>query len=409
MDKRQLDKDSKVLIASFSLWEKGKRSHINGNIKPLLSFFTPRVDQVDLIDGLHPGSDQTATIIETYRRGRKTKISQVQISKLLSPILNLTNINKTQISFKIRDFLSVLEWVIKSKEKYDLFIGLESIYTLAAILLKKTGRIRTVVYYVSDYSPNRYSQKWFNNLYLWLDRFSATNADFIWDVSSAMQPARIKAGLDPKKSAPNIHVPNARFPEMIKYLPFKDTQPFSLVYAGGFGKINGPGLAIEAMPWVIKKIPQSQLYFYGWPKDKEDQLKKLAKKLKVTENCSFHGFVSSESRLTKALQKYRLGLAPYRAIPNSIRWYADAIKIRHYLSCGLPVVTTQVPPLGKEIEKAGAGLVTQDKPKEFAQAIIKLLGNQNRYQETRRAAIAYIKDNTWENSFSQALKKMKLL
>ena len=52
-----------------------------------------------------------------------------------------------------------------------------------------------MVYYVSDYSPDRYRQKWFNDLYLWLDRQAAMHADIIWDVSPAMQPARVKAGL----------------------------------------------------------------------------------------------------------------------------------------------------------------------------------------------------------------------
>lgn len=62
---------------------------------------------------------------------------------------------------------------------------------------------------------------------------------------------------------------------------------------------------------------------------------------------------------------------------GSARKYGDATKIRAYTAAGLPVITTSVPPLGKDIQKAGAGIVVDDTPEAFAQVIIKVLTTRN--------------------------------
>lgn len=406
---QKLSKKSKILIASFSTWKKEKRTPLDGNIKALLEFFSPRVFLIILIDGRHPGSDQISTLIEIHQNGQLTKSFLSKTSFLIYPFLKLTNFDKTQISFKARDLLSTLEAGIFSRQKYQLFIGLESIYTLAGIILKKLGKVKTVVYYISDYAPNRYSQKWFNNLYLWFDRFCAMHADFIWDVSKAMHPARIKAGLDPKKSAPELHVPNALFPEQINYLPLKLLKPYSLVYAGTLGIENGVDLAIKAIPIIKKKIPNIELHIYGGGSTDEKRLKDLAKRFYLQNSVFFHGFITDAVKLSELIKRFCVGLAPYLAIPLSVRWYADATKLRLYMAAGLPIITTQVPPLGKEIAEAGAGLIAKDNEKDLAKNIIKMLENKKLYLKTRRAAIKYIKNNTWENVYTTALKKMKML
>lgn len=402
-----LTKKSKVLIADFSVWANGKRTSINGNIEALLSFFSPKVARVDLIDGPHPGSDRVISRFEIYKNEKLQRIYQSKTSFLLYPFLKLTNNSKTQISFKIRDFLSTLEQGISSGQKYQLFIGLESIYTLAGLVLKKLGIIKTVVYYVSDYAPSRYPEKWFNDVYLWLDRFCCQHADFIWDVSKAMHPARIKAGLDAQKSAPEIHVPNALFPKQINYLPLKSLNDKIILFSGSLGLENGPDLAIKAFPIIKKAVPKTELHFTGGniPSD-EERLRKLVRKMKLEKSVLFHGFIQDVDEFLRLTRSAYIGLAPYVDIPRSHRKYADSIKIRAYLASGLPIVTTYVPPLGKEAVAAGAGLITRDKPQEFARAVIKLLKDKKLYQKTRQAAIRYIKNNTWENTFTNALREM---
>lgn len=395
----------RVCIATFSVYQNDKRTAINGMVEPLLSFFLLKTAALDLLDGPHPGSNTVVTRFEEHVKD-KTHVQTSFLARILQPLLTMQNQNGTQIFFKLRDFLSVFELLVRRRKRYDLFIGLESVFTLSGIVLKKIGLVKTVVYYVSDYSPQRYPQKKLNDLYLWLDRMCCYNADYIWDVSPAMMPARIKAGLDQKKSKPCILVPNALFPAQINFLPQNKLQKNSIVFAGTFGFENGTKLAIEAMSIVVKKIPTAELHFFGGSRDLEEQLKDITRQKNITKNVIFHGFIPNATELSRKIQQYMIGLAPYVAIPGSARWYADATKIRLYMGAGLPAITTHVPPLGKEISKLGAGIVVKDSPAFLADAIITLLSDTKKYKKMRENAIQFAKYNLWENTYANALKHM---
>lgn len=398
-----------VIFATFSVRENNARSAINGMIEPLTNFFVPKTNRFILLEQPHPGSDTVIPFLEVYQNGKLNKKSHFFLTSLLFyPLLKLSNANQTQVIFKVRDFFSVFEFIFRDKQIYNLFIGLESVNTIAGIILRKLGLVKKVVYYVSDYSPNRYKPSWFNSLYLRLDRYAAIHSDFIWDVSKAMLPARVKVGLDPKKCAPVIHVPNALFPPQINYLPYSKIVPNSLVYVGTLGKINGPDVAIQALKIVAKSIPQATLHIYGDGEPDISRIKKLTEKLKLTEKVIFHGFISDQVKLSAETEQFAIGLAPYLEIPGSPRWWADATKIRLYLAAGLPVITTRVPPLGKEIEQDGAGIITNDNQKGFANAIIMLLKNRQLYNRMKKCAIKRAKGNTWKNTYSNALDKMSL-
>lgn len=395
----------RILIATFSLKKNGERTATNGMVEPLLSFFGTRTKHLNLIDGPHPGSDTTITTIESYFNGRQTKKAYSYLSILMQPILSLCNKNDTQILFKIRDILATVEWVIRKKRHYDLFIGLESIYSFVGILLKKLRIVETVVYYVSDYSPNRYTNHLVNRVYLLLDRFCCYHADAVWDVSPAMLPARIKAGLDAKNHAPVIIVPNALWPKQI-VLKKSKTLPYSLVYAGTFGPENGPQIIIRALPAVIKRFPKTTLHLVGPDNEEKEELIRLAKTLHIQKRIHFYPFVSDQAKLSHMISRYLIGLAPYPYIPGSPRLYADATKIRLYMGAGLPVITTYVPPLGNEVKQAGAALVVRDTSQDFAKAIISLFSDTRQCTRMSSHAITFAKSNTWTNTYGQALKQM---
>ena len=405
-----MEKFRAVLIATFSPWKDGKRLPTNGMVEPFVSYFSKRSKEFVLIDQPHPGSDTLMPRIEIFKNGKQTEI--VKNSFLLSwlkPILSLTNVHKTQISFKLRDFLSIIDFAIRSKSKFNLFIGFESVNALAGVVLKKMGKIDKVVYYVSDFSPRRYKQNWFNKLYLWLDKLAATYADATWNVSLAIPEARKKLGYNMKKLSPQLFAPNAFFKNEIKSLPFEKTKPYSLIYAGTLGLENGPDLAIESMPGVLAKFPKASLTIAGGGR-KEDEifLKELIQKLKLEKNVNFVGLIPTNKELFGLVREHWLSIAPYKAILNSVRWYADAVKIRMSLACGLPVITTQVPPNGKLVKDAGAGVITKDNSKDLSKAIINIFSNKKLYLKMRNAAILAAKKNTWENSYTNALRKMKL-
>lgn len=401
--------DASIFIATFAPFEDGKRLPTNGMIEPMLSFFLPRAKKVTLLIEPHSGSDFIDPIVEEYKADKLQKSKE--ISKLLYfPIYLLCkfqNDHKTHISLKLRDFLSVLFVGFFTHESYDYFIGLESVNALAGVLLKRFGKVKKVIYYVSDYSPTRFGETFFNKIYLWLDKYCAMHTDIIWDVSPVMQNARITVGLDAKCSAPVIIMPNALFPSQIKALPIEKRIPFSLVFMGSLGFENGPDLAIESLKEVKKRIPQATLHIIGGGKQNLERLKLLTKKIGLEKDVVFHGFVLNNDDMAALVRKCYIALAPYRALPQSVRWYADATKIRQYLASGLPIVTTQVPPLGKVVAEKGAAIIANDSVNDFSKAIIKLLTDKKMYSDFEKTAQKLSQENTWENEYTKAFEQVK--
>lgn len=402
----KLTKNSKMLIATFSPWEKRIRLPINGNLEPMRDYFSKKVLKTIIIDQPYPGSDFVMPRVEVYSKEKQEKFKKLSwYTYFLYPFLILSNKPGTRIIFKLRDILSVIDVGLNSNTKFDFFIGFEAINALGGIFLRKFGKVKKVIYYVSDYSPNRYSNSIFNKIYLLLDRVAFKNSDVIWDVSPAMLPARIKSGLskDIKKNV--LVVPNALYPKQISVLPESKIENFSLVFMGTTGKENGPDLAIEALPLILKKYKKTKLHIVGG--GREEEFKKIAKRLKILDKIVFHGFIADREKVSEEIRKYMIGLAPYLNFKSSARLYGDATKIRAYLASGLPVITTTVPPLGNEIEKFGAGIVVSDNKKELAKAVIKLFGNKKKYSQMRKRAFDFAKNNTWEKEFNKAFKKME--
>lgn len=267
--------------------------------------------------------------------------------------------------------------------------------------------MKIVIYYVSDYSPSRYPQKWFNDLYLVLDRFCCYHADYIWDVSKAMHPARIEYGLDKNKSAPVIHTPNALFPEQVCPKPLNEIKKNTIVYAGTLNKFNGPDLAVSAMAHVLKKYPKAELHLYGGNGKDKKRLRRIIQKAELGSSVVFHGFVTDAIELSRKISRYSVGVAPYLAIPGSHRQYGDATKLRLYLGAGLPIVTTPVPPLGKELAERGIALISEDSEESLAGVILKLFISEKRYRGMRKKAIAYAEKNIWEKTYSNSLARME--
>lgn len=406
---RPLNKNTSVVFATFSLHIRGRRLSNNGNVEPLRDFLISRIKRFVLIEQPLPGSDYVMPKIAVYEHNRLAKLTRSSWwLYILYPLLSLTNANGTQVSFKIRDFLAVLDWCLREKSKIDYMIGMESINTLAGIILRKFNIVRKVVYYEFDYSPKRYTQSWFNWIYLQLDKFCATHADYIWEVSKAMHTARIDAGFTPHKSASVIHVPIGLYPQQIKNVPEHMNRMFKLVYMGTLGTDNGPELAIESIPIIARKFPSVCLYIIGDDNNNLVRLTAIVRSLKIERNVKFMGLMTNREEIATLMSRMYIALAPYRAISGSPRYYADSSKIRAYFGAGLPVITTAVPPLGIEAAKKGAALIVKDDAQDIAQAVIKLFTNHKRYSDMRNKAVEFAKDNTFEKGFTRAFSQMTL-
>ena len=120
----------------------------------------------------------------------------------------------------------------------------------------------------------------------------------------------------------------------------------------------------------------------------------------------FHGFVPDHRELEKILSYCAVGVAPYVPDPKSFKWYADPGKPKQYMACGLPVVTTDVTPISREIAARKAGVVVEYDTQALADAIVHLLLDDKEHAEMRENAIGFASEYDWDEVFERALKQV---
>ena len=101
-----------------------------------------------------------------------------------------------------------------------------------------------------------------------------------------------------------------------------------------------------------------------------------------------------------------IGIAPYVPLHDSTLQTTDPTKIKEYLACGLPVITTNISEIAEVVRKNKCGLVIDYNEKEFASAAIELIENDFLFSEYRRNAIAFAKNYDWQVIFDNVYNKL---
>lgn len=173
--------------------------------------------------------------------------------------------------------------------------------------------------------------------------------------------------------------------------------PSKLVYLGGVNERTGAPLLVA----VLDELNQMNIDFtcdvigdgplLGWLKDEIE-------KRGLRNRVFAHGYLPDLPDTRQILAKSSIGLAPFSADPGNFTSFTDPQKIRRYLSSGLVVVSSKVPPIAKEltIEFGLIGLEADESAKSWAKTVADLLGNPGRLRNAQRAALDY--SNSFENS-----------
>jgi glycosyltransferase involved in cell wall biosynthesis len=304
----------------------------------------------------------------------------------------------------LRDFLATFYFLFKFKLRFHIFVGVDPLNAFAGLLLKRLGFAKIVIFYVIDYVPTRFQNKIFNGVYHSIDKLVVTKADFTWNLASAMADARESRGIK-KVETNQVTVPTGTRFEKNGYLPVDQIKRTDLAFLSHLRKGQGIELILEAMPAIIKAIPAVKLIVIGTG-PLEAYFKEEVKKQKISDYVMFLGFIENHDEIEKIISKCGVGLAPYVPDPNSFTWYADPGKPKVYLGCGLPVVITRVPEVAGEIEKAGAGIAIKYDKDELADAVVKLLTDDDLYRQCRLKAIEFASKHTWDEVFRKALNQV---
>lgn len=296
-------------------------------------------------------------------------------------------------------FFLTLFRVLKTKEKWDLFIGVNGLNALAGVILKRLGKVKKVIFYGVDYAPSRFENKMINQIYHFIDQLSIIGADEVWSLSQRMAKAR------QAPSEKSRIVPMGVWLDEIKRAPFSRVKKQTLVFAGHLLEKQGAQLVIRAMPEIIKKIPDFNFMIIG-KGEYSSTLKRLAKKLGLAKRVTFAGYIEDHEKMASLISRSALAIAPYETgdLERNFTYYADPGKLKDYLAAGLPIILTDVPHNAYQIEKAGCGKVVNYCQEEISRAVIEMMQDSQKLKKYRQNALKFIQDYDWVKIYGQVFQ-----
>lgn len=396
------------LIAFYSQKADGKRLPLSP-AQPLLDYLlNKKAKHISFIDQpvafLEPRHE---CCCEVYNNSNLSKTHK--LPRIFSFVFRVSEKRKkkggTFFRLKIRDIISIIYFSFINTRRYDYFIGSESINTLAGILLRKIRIVKYVIYYVIDLGPDRYQNKAINWLYLKLDKFCVYRADFIWNTSSGYEKLRLEElGYDRELPSKQVNLSYGIDLKDIQILPANKLKN-QVVFNGSIDIENGIELIIEAAEEVLKVIPDIKFKLIGGG-PQEKMIREKIKELKLENAVEITGYFFDRKKIREEFCRSKAGLAPYPRVKGSIKPYGDPLKLREYMACGLPVITTDITCLSEKIKNCPIGIIIDFNEESLADAIIKIFKDRHFFDLCRKNALFAAKGNTWERIFEKAFNRI---
>ncbi len=378
-----------VLILSHFLINPLKNAASSTSIR---NFLLNKVKKIVQIEQPFPNSKEKFSYFLVFEGGQQKK--SIKIRAIKKP---------GWLAYLVHLFMN-LYFVLKTFERYDLCIACENLSFLAVLPLRKISLIRKLVYYSVDYVDERFANRLINWVYHGVDRIACKNSDVNWVVVHNQITAREKNGISIEECARFEIVPIGFRNKEIKLQPFNKIDYYQLVFCGALRETAGIQLAIEALPLILRKFPKVRLTLIG-SGNYERELKDMVRKLGLKKYVNFLGAMVEHQKVVEILTKGSIGLAPYAPIPGSLSYLSDPGKIKLYLACGLPIITTKIATSGPVLVKKKAGMVIDYSKIRLYQAVSFLLGDRKRYETYRKNAISLSKKYDLDTILATAFKE----
>lgn len=360
--------------------------YVTGPSQKLRDYLVTRVENLLFIG--HPFSycEDTSSFFIKYRQGRIVEQKKIYPFRLPG------------ILMFFKDALLTFIWVSSSREKYDLYFGVDNLNAFVGLLLKKFKRVKRVIFYTIDFIPQRFPNKILNWIYHQIDNICVRQSDWVWNLSSVMVGEREKKGVSPRYRTKQIEVPVGTDLD-VEICHFSEIERYTVVFMGHLREGQGLEFLIDCVPEIIRKVPKARLLLIGGG-PLEDELRKQVKQKGLGDKIEITGFVKDFEDINERLTKCAVAVAPYEE--SAYTRYTDPGKLKAYLACNLPVVVTKVPRAAYEIEKARCGFAVRCNKKELVDAVAKLLTNEELLKIYRKNALNFARKYSWDKIFARA-------
>jgi len=396
----------KVLLVSYTHKVGGQATYIAGPPQDCAKYLRERVAKLTFIEQPSPISDDLTLTATVWEHGVQIRI--VRCPWGWPRPLEGRNIEERApwyyLGFKLREVAGTLYLLWKTSDCYDLYIGVEAINTVLGIWLRLWGRVRSVVYDVIDYSPQRFVSPVLNTVFHGLDSWCAAHANYCWNQTALIGQDRARR--NPRVAARQLVKPSGMPAARIQQRSNDQVTRTDLIYVGTLQARDGVWVMLEALPIILRAVPAATLRIIG-NGNEEAAMKHWLADRGLIAHVKFLGMIGDPEAVESWVAKSGVALAPYRDDPGSVKRYNDPSKPKLYLACGVPVVITQVPPVAEEIQRDGAGVAVAGDPEAFAQGVLRLLTDQPFYQACRHGATRLAARYTWERIFDDLFAQME--
>jgi glycosyltransferase involved in cell wall biosynthesis len=185
----------------------------------------------------------------------------------------------------------------------------------------------------------------------------------------------------------------------LKEEPDKElSKEYDVIYQGGISVERGAINLVKAIHIASKKIKNIKMIFVGSFDDEETQnsISLYISQNGLEDNIKYLGRVS-HIEVEDYIRKSKIGMVAFLPYPR----YAKNIPIKQfeYMSCGVPVIGSEMPSVKRFITAYNSGLtVDSSSPEEIAKAIVKLLENPDLCSELGQNGIKAVKEEyNWGN------------
>ncbi len=173
-------------------------------------------------------------------------------------------------------------------------------------------------------------------------------------------------------------------------------------FVGNFAPWQGVEYLIQAATFVLIECPNARFLIVGDGDMKEDWMK-LTHNLGLIDKFIFTGKVPYEL-INLYINTSDVCVAPF-VVARNAKIGLSPLKIYEYLSCGKPVVASNIPGVSDLLQHSGGGIVvTPESPIDIAAAIIQLIRSESLKMQMGSNGREYVmKNHSWASSTKKVL------
>jgi len=302
--------------------------------------------------------------------------------------------------YMIKSFFKLQQ--LHKKRKYSL-IQIHNMpdYLIFVAFIQKLLKVPLILD-IHDLTLELFEEKWPGLKYKFIKRIikkiekiSCSFADHIITVTEGCKEKLVQRGVPSNKITLILNTANIK---IFKFSTRSEYQIINknakLIYHGTVAKRFGIHLIIDAMKFVIEKIPGSVVNIYGrYDSNYKIYLNERIDVLGLSENVKLNG-VLDRDEVPDVIRNSDIGVVPY--LNNTYMHLALPTKACEFAAIGIPIVSTYLHTMALTFGSDSISFVNSENPEEFAARIIELCLNPELRKLRVDEAYQDVSEISWE-------------